>query len=94
MQPIVFLAQHPAATETNPVSWPRLRRTGAVDSPLLGAGGDGAYRSHIVIDGFYFNYNEGAMPSRDCLSTTALAYSRISASTSLASSTSDSCQPR
>lgn len=62
-QPIVFFAQYPAATETDPANWSRLRRTGPVDSPLIGAGGDGAYRSHIVIDGFYFNYNEGAMPS-------------------------------
>lgn len=62
-QPIVFFAQYPAATETNPANWSRLRRTGAADSPLIGAGGDGAYRSHIIIDGFYFNYNEGAMPS-------------------------------
>lgn len=62
-QPIVFFAQYPAATESNPANWSRLRRTGAADSPLIGAGGDGAYRSHIIIDGFYFNYNEGAMPS-------------------------------
>lgn len=62
-QPIVFFAQYPAATETNPANWSRLRRTGPADSPLIGAGGDGAYRSHIIIDGFYFNYNEGAMPS-------------------------------
>lgn len=62
-RPIVFFAQYPAATEANPANWSRLRRTGPADSPLIGAGGDGAYRSHIVIDGFYFNYNEGAMPS-------------------------------
>lgn len=62
-QPIVFFAQYPAATESNPANWSRLRRIGPADSPLIGAGGDGAYRNHIIIDGFYFNYNEGAMPS-------------------------------
>lgn len=62
-QPIVFFAQYPAATEPNPANWSRLRRIGPANSAVIGAGGDGAYRSHIIIDGFYFNYNEGAMPS-------------------------------
>ena len=53
-QPIVFFAPISRRHRDESRQWVRLRRTGAADSPLIDAGGDGAYRSHIVIDGFYF----------------------------------------
>lgn len=61
--PIVFVAQYPAATEDTPSRWSQLIRTGGATSPVVGAGGNGAYRSHIVFDGFYLDYNDGAYPT-------------------------------